>query len=884
VIKRLILFLLILGYSPVVFAQIVTPGGGNTGAGQITGGSCTGGQFQNGMNTNGTPQCATVTGGSGYPPGAPAQIGGFAATNTSEAETVGGDATYTRASANNYTLTVTKTNGSLLTGMATAAIPLSILNGGTGITTAPSAGQLLIGQTATTYGPKTLSGDATINSSGVISVATVAGVAPGPLYSVASPLPVANGGTGLNTATAAGDIPVAQTATSYLMKALSGDATMTLAGVVTVTKINGITPGGVCGGGQFASTISSSGVPTCTTPGASVPAGTLPQFVGYAGVNTGEAETLSGDATLTRASAGSYTIAVTKTGGVAFTGLATAAIPLSIANGGLGNTTAPSAGMIDIAQSATLIQPKALSGDATITSAGAITVTKTNGTAFGAAATLGVGTNLASSGGNINLASPVNNLTTSGTLTFPDGATAIAQGLSNLTHLAVGAATPNGAFKAGQADALAVYSPGGTSFSAGLGGVFDGWLSTASPPVAGGNITWGMYNNGTNWLATAKNIDHMAVNTGEIGWFMYENQTVGSAPTSYVQYMALRDSSAGSGQGLFLTQGQFIATSASGGTGAGGLCIGCTSASTDDITVNENFNGGARIVTQNSSHGTSSQALVSVINDNGVIGGFGVTGHSSTFGGSYPPDTVYWNGSGTNTLNMAIAAGGAIPNGQISIWPSGYGASAFLVRANQFEGLSVCGYAGMFCTANVAGLGVGNSYLSAQTFANLNISGGAYFNDGTGQWVTDGGAGNGVGLASQVASGWSFYTSPGGAAGVNVAWTRQGLYDGNGFHVTNIMTDGGSAAPTFTNCGPMAGSRDSFGYCNVSAWPITITFSRPFSSGVNIGCVANGGAGSSGLLYTLNQNNGSIQIGCVNYAGGPVCGGMWIQYMCFGVG
>jgi hypothetical protein len=47
----------------------------------------------------------------------------------------------------------------------------------------------------------------------------------------------------------------------------SGDATVnTGTGAVTVTKINGTTPGGTCGANTYTSSVSSSAVPTCTQP------------------------------------------------------------------------------------------------------------------------------------------------------------------------------------------------------------------------------------------------------------------------------------------------------------------------------------------------------------------------------------------------------------------------------------------------------------------------------------------------------------------------------------------------------------------------------------------------------------------------------------------
>lgn len=60
---------------------------------------------------------------------------------------------------------------------------------------------------------------------------------------------------------------------------------------------------------------------------------------------------------------------------------------LGVAQGGLATNTAPAAAQIPVAQSATSYTPKTLSGDATLASTGAITVTKTGGVAFAPSAT-----------------------------------------------------------------------------------------------------------------------------------------------------------------------------------------------------------------------------------------------------------------------------------------------------------------------------------------------------------------------------------------------------------------------------------------------------------------------------------------------------------------
>jgi len=200
------------------------------------------------------------------PNGAPPQIIGYSATNTPESETVVGDLTFARTGVNQYTATVGSLNGVAFGPLATLSagtgltanvstlsltVPVAVSLGGTGTTTAPTtSGQLMLSQSAIAYAPITMSGDATINSGGVI----------------------------------------------------------------TVSKISGTTIGGTCSAGQFFSGLSAAGVPTCTTPAiAGIPNGAPPQFIGWSasGAANAEAETLgggSGACTFSRTGAGSYAL------------------------------------------------------------------------------------------------------------------------------------------------------------------------------------------------------------------------------------------------------------------------------------------------------------------------------------------------------------------------------------------------------------------------------------------------------------------------------------------------------------------------------------------------------------------------------------------------
>ena len=62
-------------------------------------------------------------------------------------------------------------------------------------------------------------------------------------------------------------------------------------------------------------------------------------------------------------------------------------MPVSIANGGTGASTAPSSGQIVVGQSSTAYAPETVGGDCTISSSGSLTCTKTSGTAFAPSAT-----------------------------------------------------------------------------------------------------------------------------------------------------------------------------------------------------------------------------------------------------------------------------------------------------------------------------------------------------------------------------------------------------------------------------------------------------------------------------------------------------------------
>jgi hypothetical protein len=180
-------------------------------------------------------------GGGGLPAGGTApQIVGYTTTSgVGEAATISGDATLTRVSAGTWGITVTATNGASFSPLATTNIA-PVANGGTGTNTAPTSGKMLIAQSATQYLPETVSGDATLASTGALTVTKTSGTSFGALATATTPLSIANGGEGSATAPSAGQIRVAASATSFPPVSLSGDATITSAGALTVAGLKGV--------------------------------------------------------------------------------------------------------------------------------------------------------------------------------------------------------------------------------------------------------------------------------------------------------------------------------------------------------------------------------------------------------------------------------------------------------------------------------------------------------------------------------------------------------------------------------------------------------------------------------------------------------------------
>lgn len=191
------------------------------------------------------PPVTTLSGA--VPNGGPPQLIGYSDANTPASVTIVGDLTLTLSGPSQYTATVNSIGGVTVGNIAT-------LNVGEGLVI--SAGNML---------------------------------------NVQTPLPIKDGGTGTTTAPTAGQVLIAQSPTAYAPMPIGGDMTIGTNGQVTVIRLNGTTPGGVCSAGQFVSSINSSGIPTCTTPGLTgIPGGAVHQLIGYSAANVPESQTVGG--------------------------------------------------------------------------------------------------------------------------------------------------------------------------------------------------------------------------------------------------------------------------------------------------------------------------------------------------------------------------------------------------------------------------------------------------------------------------------------------------------------------------------------------------------------------------------------------------------------
>jgi hypothetical protein len=872
-----------------------------TASGTLTSGDCA--KFDASGNVADAGGPCGISGGPTYPSGAPPQIAGFSATNTSEAETLSGDATLTRAGLNSYTIAVTRTGGTAFSALATATVPLSIANGGMGNATAPTSGQIEIAQSATAYGPQTMTGDATISSLGAITVTKTGGAAFTGLATAAIPLSIANGGRGSTTAPSVGQIDIASSTTAFTPVSMSGDATITSAGVITVSKTGGAAFTGLATA-TIPLTIANGGTGATTLAGANIPiqsgAITTNDCVKWASatsITDAGAGCGGGSGTVTSITAGTgITLSpspITATGSVALT------VPVAIASGGRGATTAPTAGQIDVAQSATAFGAVTMSGDATITSAGAITVTKTSGTSFSGLATATIPLSIANGG--------------SGSSTAPViGQLEIASSTTAFTPV-----TMSGDATITSAGAITVTKTSGTSFS-GLAtatiplSVVNGGRGSSSAPTAG---MLDIAQSATVISPTAMSGDCTIASTGAIT----------CTKTSSIAFGALATLNVGTGLtsstgNLNLTVPVSIANGGTGTTTAPttGQIITAQSASaygpvtmSGDATITS---AGAISVTKTS--GTAFTGLATATIPLSIANGGRGSSTAPTVGQvsvatsttAFSPVTV---SCGSPQVVQAITSAGATC---VTVLPSAGSPNLVLVSnaSNNpiWSGLVTLPDTTATLTNGLWFASTANPYGAITTYgaANLNISAGAHLAPGP-LWIADSTTAAIVDITggSTVFYSNSGLTVNGGFSPTLVAQIKTGVVLGapaggdKGLGTINLLGSGGLGGGYYYNGWPeVLDSGITFGACGTSPTASTGSTARKgeviagtgaTSCTINYGqaigpnsqsCVA-ADDGQPYIWYPSAKGPNTVTWTCYNPAGGGNCtAGSYINWQCEG--
>lgn len=349
---------------------------------------------------------------------------------------------------------------------------------------APALGSLLAfsGGTGVTVGLPDVAAGSVLTSTGTTTIPAWSASPALTGLTLSTPLGVASGGRGSATAPTAGQIDIAQSASAFGPVTMSGDATITSAGAVTVSGIR------------------STAVPTLAS--------------GYLYYN-GTAfvwQTPGGGGTVTSITAGTGL-----TGGtITNTGTIALSVPVSIANGGTNATTAPAA----------------------LTQLGAAPIASPNFTGTVSVGGVALGslyaplTNPASGQNNYApLASP----TFTGTVTMPDGSTIVTAGANNgiagnvygfqnVTGLSIGYARGSTTTVGGNALILGQLNTPCVLFES-TGYAPAGCLQYNNGVTGGVQLAQGGYNNGSNWISTTTSATmlYLAPNSGSGAFNFYIN-------------------------------------------------------------------------------------------------------------------------------------------------------------------------------------------------------------------------------------------------------------------------------------------------------------------------------------------------------------------------
>lgn len=416
---------------------------------------------------------------------------------------------------------------------------------------------------------------------------------------------------------------------------------------------------------------------------------------------------------------------------------------------------------------------------------------------------------------------PVNNPTFTGTLTGP---------IANISGVAVpGFGGPN----PGNLAVQAIYSP-----------------------VAGMTIGVGEYWNGSGFMITQSGVVHVALNpiAQEFGIFMQSGTTPGTLwDSNRNEYFAIRGPSSASGPGIFLENGGISVLN-------GGGVFQATLDSDVRVDVNNNCwwcgNGrsGIRL-------GSGSWSGLWLLKTSDYNPWFGYGGGGGT-GVIYDENNItinagYYYGA-PNTITEMV---GGSPVGQWGFVNGG------------LVGLRLGGFAAQIAPNwNNTALAIGNGYLTSNSWANVAMTGAAFFNGGA--WVADGGAGSGVGLIQTAGMyGGQYWQGPMGA-GTQFGWNPNmywGPYFTQTYHQANIQwTPGGPwiGSDAYGNAPATAvsGSRDQYGEFMMKPGFVGFTFyfSQPFYSRPICTFTDDG---EPKLWYAAYASPSSIMLLCLEFSG-----------------
>lgn len=350
-----------------------------------------------------------------------------------------------------------------------------------------------------------------INSSGLPTCATPAGTLPG-----GSP-PQIIGFSSLNVAenqTVSGDLTFNRTGANALH--------------ATVLTINGITPGGACAANTFVTSVSSSGVPTCSA----VTTIASPTFTGTLTFPDGSTYSAAGHNNMAALGVGQ---AAPTTPAIALTYNSNTTTGVNVNN----NSAGASAHSIYYLN---------------------------NGTSYGSIELEGTGFTLGGTFGPPD--SLVVNTTATNGMWFNAGSASVASAPIRFTVHGNQTETVSSAGvnigwppQTNQTDQLSLPH---SSMNTG-----PGITGTAPNSWVGSNWTIGAHATTTGIIDDANQVIHTAVGQYELGWFMFTHETVGGVMPNGTrdQYLALRTAQAGSGAGLVLETGTMSAPALSAGTG-----------------------------------------------------------------------------------------------------------------------------------------------------------------------------------------------------------------------------------------------------------------------------------------------------------------------------